>query len=90
MSIRQIIDQVLDTSSRKNEYMEQCALSYWGDVVGPGVNRLTDRRYVSHGVLHVYISSAPLKTELEFRKSSILAALNSLAGGEPLKELRIH
>ncbi len=90
MSIRQIIDQVLDNSSRKNDFMEQRAMSYWADVVGSGVNRLTMRRYVSKGVLHVYLSSAPLKTELEFRKSAIVAALNSLAGGEPLKELRIH
>lgn len=90
MSIRQIIDQVLDNSSRKSDFMEQRAMSYWADVVGPGVNHLTARRYVSKGVLHVYLSSAPLKTELEFRKSAILEALNSLAGGEPLKELRIH
>ncbi len=90
MSIRQIIDKVLDNSSRKNEYMEQRAMSYWPDVVGPGINRLTQRRYVSRGVLHVYVSSAPLKTELEFQKSSIIAALNSLAGAEALTELRIH
>ena len=90
MSIRQIIDKVLDNSSRKNEYREQRAMSYWPDVVGPGINRLTQRRYVSRGVLHVYVSSAPLKTELEFQKSSIVAALNSLAGAEALTELRIH
>ena len=53
MSIRQIIDKVLDSSSRKNEYMEQRAMSYWPEVVGPGVNRLTQRRYVSRGILHV-------------------------------------
>ena len=62
MSIRQIIDKVLDNSSRKNEYMEQRAMSFWGDVVGAGVNRQTGRRYVSRGVLHVYVASAPLKT----------------------------
>ncbi len=90
MSIRQIIDKVLDSSSRKNEYMEQRAMSYWPEVVGAGINRLTQRRYVSRGVLHVYVESAPLKTELEFQKTSIISALNSLAGTDALTELRIH
>lgn len=90
MSIRQIIDKVLDASTAKNEFMEQRAMSYWGDVVGPGVNRQTQRRYVSGGVLHVYVMSAPLKTELEFRKSAIVEALNQLAGCDAISELRIH
>lgn len=90
MSIRQIIDRVLDTSSRKNEFMEQRAMSYWPDVVGPGINRQTSRRYVSRGVLHVYIDDAPLKTELEFRKTAIVDAINSLTGSDVITELRIH
>ena len=90
MSIRQIVDQVLDTSTRRGEFMEQKAMSYWPDVVGPGINRLTARRYVSNGMLHVYVDSAPLKTELEFKKSAILAELNRLAGEDVLTALRIH
>ena len=90
MSIRQIVDQVLDNSTRRDEFMEQRAMSYWPDVVGPGINRLTGRRYVSHGVLHVYVDSAPLKTELEFNKSEIIAELNRMTGEEALSGLRIH
>lgn len=90
MSIRQIVDQVLDNSSRRGEFMEQRAMWHWPDVVGPGINRLTGRRYVKSGVLHVYVDSAPLKTELEFKKSAILAELNRLAGEEVLTGLRIH
>mgnify|MGYP000082748465 CR=1 FL=1 len=90
MSIREIVEKVLDSSTRRNEFMEQRAMSYWPEVVGQGVNLLTNRRYVRGGVLHVYVDSAPLKTELEFGKSAILAELNRLAGEEVLTELRIH
>lgn len=90
MSIRQIIDMVIDRSASKNDMLEHRASSLWSDVVGPGVNRHTLRRYVAKGVLHVYIDSAPLKTELEFRKSPIIEAINSSLGRQVLKSLIIH
>lgn len=90
MSIRQIIDMVIDRSSTKNEMLEHRAASLWSDVVGPGINRHTLRRYPAKGALHVYIDSAPLKTELEFRKTAIIDAINATVGQEVFKTLIIH
>lgn len=90
MSIRQIIDQVMDASARKSDIMEHRASSLWPDVVGQGINRMTTRRYVNRGVLHVYLTSGPLKSELEFRKSAIVAAINKALGQEVLTALAIH
>ena len=48
------------------------------------------RRYVADGALHVYIDSAPLKTEIEFRKTAIVDAINSILGQDVLQTLIIH
>ncbi len=89
-SIRQIIDKVIDASASRNDFLEHRASALWPETVGQGINRQTLRRYVSKGVLHVYIASAPMKGELEFFKSKIIASINSALGSEVLKSIVIH
>jgi hypothetical protein len=90
MTIRQIIDKVMDNSVRKDDILEMRAASLWSDVVGSGVNSYTTRRYVKDGVLHVYISSGPLKSELSFRREAIITAINNILGKPILKSLHLH
>ena len=86
----EIFNRVVEQSGHADTYAEQRACFVWPEVVGQGVNRYTSRRYVSRGLLHVYIDSAPLKTELEFRKSAIVEAINSALGTDMLKGIIIH
>lgn len=90
MSLREIIDQVMDASARKDDILAVRAAYLWSDVVGPGVNRYTTRRYVNDGVLHVYLSSGPLKSELSFRREAIAKAINDILGKEVVKSIRFH
>ncbi len=90
MSLREIIDRVMDASARKDDMLAMRAAYLWTDVVGPGVNRYTTRRYVKDGVLHVYISSGPLKSELSFRREAIAKAINEILGREVVKSIRLH
>lgn len=90
MSIRQIIDQVIDRSAGRDEFLGQKASALWPDIVGPGVNRLTTRRYFRDGVLHVYLSSPVLKNELSFRTTAIAEAINSALGTDTVKKIAIH
>jgi len=90
MSLREIIDRVMDNSVRRDDMMAMRASSLWPEVVGPGVNRLTTRRYVRDGVLHVYISSGPLKSELSFQREAIAKAINDILGREVITSIRFH
>lgn len=90
MSLREIIDRVMDASARKDDVLAMRASYLWADVVGPGVNRYTTRRYVREGVLHVHISSGPLKSELSFRREEIARAINDILGREVVKSIRFH
>lgn len=90
MSLREIIDRVMDSSARKDDMLAMRAASLWPDVVGPGVNRYTARRYVHQGVLHVHLTSGPLKSELNFRKEAIAKAINDILGRQVITSIRFH
>ncbi len=89
-SIAEIIDESLRRDGLDTAMAEQRALYMWPEIVGPGVNRYTTRRYVEHGVMHVYLSSAVLKNELSFHRSSLIGQLNRAAGSNVITQLVLH
>ncbi len=88
--IADIIDESMARAGLTRDFNEQRAASAWGEIVGPAINRYTLRRYVDRGVLHVFISSAPLKNELSFTRSRLIAALNDYVGAEVITDIRFH
>lgn len=85
-----IIRESLERDGIESRFNEQRAAYLWGDVVGPGVNRYTTRRYVEHGVLHVFLSSASLKQELSFMRQSIIKSLNAAVGTAVINDIVLH
>ena len=89
-SIKSIIDAVIIDSGMASTFDEQKLCYLWPEVVGQGINRYTTRRYVENGVLHVYLSSASLKNELNFHRSRLTEELNKAAGKDVIKNIIIH
>lgn len=89
-SIKEIIDQVLDQDNIRQAAREQRICYLWPEIVGPGINRHTTRRFVSNGVLHVYLNSAPLKNELQFHRAQLIELLNNAVGHNVIHEISIH
>ncbi|WP_289157326.1 DUF721 domain-containing protein [uncultured Muribaculum sp.] len=85
-----IIRESLQRDGIATRFDEQRAAYLWGDIVGPGVNRYTTRRYIDRGVLHVYISSSALKQELAFMRGAIIKALNEAVGAPVIKDIMLH
>ncbi len=71
-------------------YDRQRASFLWPEIVGPTVNRMTTRRYVEGDTLHVYICSAPLKSELSFLTQTLIRRINETLGKEIIKSIVIH
>lgn len=89
--IGQIIENVLQRGDCGPQAMRQRASYMWPEVVGSGVNRYTARRYVTpDGVMHVYLTSGPLKNELTFMRRRIVEAINRRLGSEVIKDVQIH
>lgn len=85
-----IIRQVIESQGLADTWDQQRVCTLWPYVVGQAVNRYTTRRYVDHGVMHVYLTSAPLKNELSFHRAELVAALNRAAGREVLTDIQLH
>ncbi len=87
----EIFDSVVKQTSDSDNFLRQQASYLWTEIVGPGVNRYTLRRYVDDlGVLHVFITSAPLKNELSFHRETIRQKLNSLIGKDVINDIQLH
>ncbi len=89
-SIKEIIDKAISNQNLSGAFNEQKAGYVWQEIVGPTINRYTTRRYVENGILHVYISSAPLKNELQFLKTKLIAEVNKAVGTNVITNIVIH
>ena len=88
--IAAIIDEAMERAGLTDSLNEQRASAAWADVVGASINRYTTRRYVDHGVLHVYLTSASLKNELGFVSDRLMDAINRWVGADVVKEIVFH
>lgn len=89
-SVKDIIDRVLAADNIRQSVREHRVCYLWPEIVGPGINRYTTRRYVAGGVLHVYLTSAALKNELLFHRERLVELLNKAAGEDVITEISIH
>ncbi len=65
-SVGDIIRKYVENDGDAEAFARQKISYLWSEIVGPVINQNTTRRYVDGDVLHVYISSASLKSELAY------------------------
>lgn len=85
-----VLNQLLETYRLKSKVNEVNIVNSWQKVVGPLIASRTDKIYLKNGVLHITISSAPLKQELLYSKSQILDLLWKEFGKNVITDLAIH
>ena len=74
-----------------DENMALAGAAVWPEIVGPGINRYTFRRYVTDdGTLHVYITSSALRQELSFHKSTLIDLINKAVGSQAINSIEFH
>ena len=88
--IGQIIADALAQEGLTSVMAEQKACFLWPEIVGPGVNRYTTRRYVERGVMHVYITSAVLKNELSYIRTRLVEQINRAVGSDVITSIIFH
>ncbi len=75
-SVRELIQQWLRTSERKDGYQEARIAGLWKELMGLAVDRHTKRVRFREGVLTVHLDSAVLREELSMGKERIRTLLN--------------
>lgn len=90
LSVGQIIENALKRAGSDDEYARQQACYLWAEVVGPGVNRITTRRWVDRHTMHVCITSSVVKNELTYHRDQLVAAINSRVGTDVISDIVFH
>jgi predicted nucleic acid-binding Zn ribbon protein len=86
-SIKDLIQNWLRTTERKNGYQEARIAGLWKDVMGQAVDRHTKRVRFRDGTLTVHLDSAVLREELSMGKGKIVSHLNERMGEAVIEEI---
>lgn len=90
-SFAEIFDENMARAGASDTMARHQACFLWPEIVGPGINKYTYKRYVDDsGCMHVYVSSAPLKNELSYMRSQLLDQLNKAVGSQALTDIIFH
>lgn len=90
IQVGDLLKLMMDSDGNRDAFDRHKLEYLWSEIVGPVVNKATYRRYVDKDVLHVYISSAALKSELAFVAASLVDNLNNAVGRKLIKKIVFH
>ncbi|MCQ2287470.1 MAG: DUF721 domain-containing protein [Muribaculaceae bacterium] len=86
-TIGEIVQDYLKKENLDLALDEHRASALWPQIVGHGINRYTVTRWVKDGVMHVQLSSAPLRNELQLNRRRIIDLINEALGREVIHEI---
>lgn len=88
--IGQIITEAFRAAGTSDLYDRQRVCYLWTEVTGPTINRMTTRRWIDRDVLHVTITSASLRNDLQFLAPKLIERLNEAAGKQVITRIVFH
>lgn len=89
-SIKEVINQLLDSYKLRDKLNKVKLLRSWEKIMGDAIAKRTDKIIFKEKVLTIYLTSAPLKEELTYGKEKIKKLLNEELGGEFIEEVEIR
>jgi predicted nucleic acid-binding Zn ribbon protein len=87
-TLGEAIESMLDTYQIKGKMSEAQIIASWERLMGQPIAQKTSEIFLKEKILFVRLSSASLKSELNFSKSKIITMLNQQLGQEIIKELK--
>ena len=85
--LKDLINQMLRAYGLGDKLDEIGLLKSWEEVVGKMIAKHTKDIYFKDGTLTVKLDSAPLRQELSYAKTNLIAKLNEQAGKEMVKDI---
>ena len=85
-----VLQELLETYRLKSKLNEVNLVKEWERIVGPLIAGKTEKIILKNKVLHLTISSAPLKQELQFSKEQILKLIDERFGKGYVQAIEVH
>jgi len=88
--LKKIINDLLETYRLKSKFNETNIAKTWEKAVGPLIAGKTTKIFLNNKILHITLSSAPLKQELLFSKQQLLQLLWDEYGKDTISDIYIY
>src|SRR5690606_18421186 len=85
-----VLEELLHTYRLQSKVNEVNLVRDWEKIVGPLISKKTEKIYLKNGILHLTISSAPLKQELSYSKDQLLQLIDDHYGKGYVKDIQVH
>lgn len=85
-----MIKGLFDSYNLGEKYDEIKVINSWETIVGKQIALKTDKLFISKRVLHIYLSSAPLKSELRYYKDVLKEKVNTFANHSLIDDIIIY
>ena len=86
--IKDLLKQVIGDNKRLSKGVSQVMIEdAWNAKMGDVICGYTERMYFNRGTLIVYLTSAPLRSELNMSKSRLIEMLNEVCGQDCVQEI---
>ena len=69
---------------------EAAVLNIWEKIAGKVITARTKRTYLREGVLHIWLTSSVVRNELMMLRDALKSQINSRAGEEVVREIKLH
>lgn len=89
-SIAEVIQKMLNTYHLKDGLNTVAITNLWGKLMGNAIQHRTTSINLKNKVLNIYVDSAVLRQELQFKREEIKIALNAELKEEVISEVVIR
>ena len=85
--LKEILDEYISERGLDSSFERLEIEKVWRCIVGPKIDKLTDRVYYKDGVLVCYMNSSLVRNNLYYRQESLRSRLNLTLGCEKVKKI---
>jgi predicted nucleic acid-binding Zn ribbon protein len=89
-TLKQAIEEMLAAYGLTEKTVERRLQQQWPEIAGHTIARYTTAIRLNGTVLHLSLSSAPLRQELSYRKAELLALIQKTFPDSPITEIRFY
>jgi len=85
-----VLEELLHTYRLKSKVNEVNLVREWEAIVGPLISNKTEKIILTGTILHITISSAPLKQELSYSKEQLMKLVEDRFGKGYITGIEVH
>jgi predicted nucleic acid-binding Zn ribbon protein len=89
-TIQELMKTLFASYKQGHKYEEAAVINSWETVVGTMIAQKTTKVSIVNKILHLTLSSAPLKNELRYHKLVLIEKVNTFAGTEVIKDIQFY